>query len=178
MKSDNEFLNGVYKKAEELKAEASYNQQRKQKYSTRYTKYLGMAAGFILLMSSTIYFVLLQENKEPINSPAPYGVKTINSGQILELATDIVEIDVKDNNGVLQQDIVKIYKESGNETIITAFFNDNNIDLIAGDSAIAFLQVDSNGAVLMETFIKTEANTYVSSFGEVVTEEELDELSK
>ncbi len=183
MKSDNEFLSGVYKKAEELKAEelkaeASYNQQRKQKYSTRYTKYLGMAAGFILLMSSTIYFVLLQENKEPINSPAPYGVKTINLGRILEQATDIVEIEVKDNNGELQHDIVKVYRNSGNETLITAFFNGNNIGLIAGDSAIAFLQVDSNGAVLMETFIKTEDNTFVSPFGEVLTKEELNELSK
>ncbi len=197
MKSDNEFLNGIYKKAEELKAEleaevkisedevgvnsfeASFNQKRKQKYFTRYPKYAGMAAGFILLISSTIYFVKLQENNNAIDIPNPHGVKIINyTGQTLEQATDIVKINVKDNNGVLQQDIVKVYKDSGNETLIIAFFNDNNIGLIAGDSAIAFLQADSNGAILMETFIKTEANTYVSPFGEVVTEEELDELSK
>ncbi len=203
MKSDNEFLNGVYKKAEELKAEelkreelkaeeqipevvdydinpleTSFNKKRKQKYSTRYTKYLGMAAGFILLMSSTIYFIKLQENMEPINSPAPYGVKSINSVQILEQATDIVEIKVKDDHGVLQQEIVKVYRNSGNETLITDFFNGNNIGLIAGDSAIAFLQVDSNGAMLMEIFIKTEDNTFVSPFGGVLTEEELIEISK
>ncbi|MFT4144088.1 MAG: hypothetical protein QM644_06495 [Mobilitalea sp.] len=195
MKSDSEFLNGVYKKAEELKAEleqqipeedngitplaSAFNRKRKQKYSTRYTKYAGMAAGFILLISSTIYVVKLQGNNAPIDLPNPHGVKIINySGQTLEQATDIVEINVKENNGELQQDIGKVYKNSGNETVIAEFFHGNNIGLIAGDSAIAFLQADTNGAVLMEVFIKAEDNTYVSPFGEVVTEEELNELSK
>lgn len=217
MKSDYEFLNGVYKKAEELKAEleaekhipeeanqiteekqirekqisakanydfnaleSSFSKKKKShKGITRYAKYTGMAAGFILLLSSTIYFVKLQGDNGSIDIPNPHGVKIINfSDQILEQATDIVEINVKDHNGVLQQEVTKVYKDSGNEVLITEFFQSNKIGLLAGDIAVAFLKVDTNVAVLMEIFIKAEDNTYVNPFGDVLTEEKLNELSE
>lgn len=193
MKSDREFLDGIYSKAEKLPSSISsldhdlllkknrYNESvlKKQASYTKYVKYGGMVAAFLLLLSSTLYFNNDREiNNQIDNHPVPSKFRMIHyPEQLVEEATDIVELRAKHENDVTTLDFVKSYKDSGNGTRILNLLNNDVIALTADQSAVIFIDVDSKDSPIMDIFIwAPDRNCFINPYGEVITEENLNNL--
>ncbi len=187
MKSDREFLDGIYAKAEklqspistldhDLKHKENYNEptQNQHTYSSKYVKYTGLVASFLLLLSSALYINnYIDINKQIDNQPVPSNFRMIQyTDQLMEQATDIVEIRAKYENDVITIDIVKIYKDSGNESKLSNYLNSDVIGLTADQSAIAFIDVDSKDIPVMDIFVwETDSNSFINPYGEIITNE-------
>jgi len=187
MKSDREFLEGIYAKAEKLPSSISsldYDLKLKDNYiksaqkqhtsSTKYVKYAGMVAGFLLLLSSTLFIKnYIEINNQLDNQPDPSNFRMIHyTDQLMEQATDIVEIKAKYENHVITLGIVKGYKGSGNESKISNYLNNDVIALAADQSAIVFIDANSKVSPVMDIFVwEPDSNSFVNPYGEIITEE-------
>ena len=187
MKSDREFLDGIYAKAEELqspistldhdlKHKGNYNKptQNQHTYSSKHVKYAGLVASFLLLLSSALYINnYIDINKQIDNQPVPSNFRMIQyTDQLMEQATDIVEIRAKYENDVITIDIVKSYKDSGNESKLSNYLNSDVIGLTADHSAIVFIDVNSKDIPIMDIFVlEADSNSFINPYGEIITNE-------
>ena len=192
MKSDREFLDGIYAKAEklqspistldhDLKHKENYNKptQNQHNYSSKHVKYAGLVASFLILLSSALYINnYININKQIDNQPVPSNFRMIHyTDQLMGQATDIVEIRAKYENDIITIDIVKRYKDSGNESI-SNYLNNDVIGLTADQSAIVFIDVDSKDIPVMDVFIwEADSNSFINPYGEIITNEILDKTN-
>ena len=191
MKSDRDFLDGVYAKVEKLTASSVYGNdiKRKEHYhmptnkqhvsTTRYLKYSGMAAGFLLLISSAIYLGNYKEKNNQIgNTPAPINIRTLNhTDQLLGQATDIVAVEASVKNDVVILNITESYKSSKNELLIPKYLDNKVIGLTDGQLAIVFINTDYKDAPVMDMFLWDSGNnSFINPYGETINEEILNNL--
>lgn len=186
MKSDREFLDGIYAKAEELTLSKFDNLPSKKSkffHSTpaRYIKYAGIAAVFILLLSSAMFIPdLIKENNQVDITPIPRNVRYLPpyTEQIMEQASDIVEIKAYDSNDEMTLVITRYYKKSEIGSLDLSYLDSSKIGLAAGETAIVFLNVESKEAPVMDIFtLDSESNCFINPYGESITEELLDRLN-
>ncbi len=193
MKSDREFLDGIYAKAEKIKAPTSmlnhdlkhkenYNKPAQNRHTsfTKHVKYVVMVASFLLLVSSALYINnYIEFNKQIDIQPVPARFRTIHAtDQLMEQATDIVQIGAKYENGAITINIVKSYKDSGNESKLSNHLNNDVIGLTADQSAIVFIDINSKDMPVMDIFIwKADRNSFINPNGETITDEILDKLN-
>ena len=186
MKSDREFLDGIYAKAKklqspistldhDLKHKENYNKstQNQHNYSSKHVKYAGLVASFLILLSSALYINnYININKQIDNQPVPSNFRMIHyTDQLMEQATDIVEIRAKYENDIITIDIVKRYKDSGNESI-SNYLNSDVIGLTADQSAIVFIDVNSKDIPIMDIFVlEADSNSFINPYGEIITNE-------
>lgn len=188
MKSDREFLDGIYAKAEKSSSmspldsdyliKETHNKPTPKKHTTytKYVKYGGMVAGFILLLSSTLYLNnYTEKNEQNDDQPVPSKFRMIPySDLIIEEATDIVEIRAKYKDDVITLDIAHNYKESANGPSISNYLNNDVIGLTADQSALVFINADSKNTPIMDIFIWVpDSNHFTNLYGEVITVDKL-----
>ncbi len=186
MKSDREFLDGIYAKVEEiesfstldnnLKLNGHYNKQTQKQHlsSTKYVKYAGMAAGFLLLISSALYINNYIEKNDQIDTqPIPRSFRMLGyTDGLMEQATDIVAIKASTKNNVIALSITKSYKASGNESKALNYLDNDVIGLTADQSAIVFIDADSKEAPVMDIFVwEPDSKSFINPYGEILTEE-------
>jgi len=190
MKSDREFLDGIYAKSEklespistldhDLKHKENYNKptQNQHTYSNKHVRYAGLVASFLLFLSSSLYINnYIEINKKIDNQPVPSNFRMIHhTDQLMEQATDIVEVRAKYENDVITIDIVKSYKDSGNESGLSSYLNSDVIGLTADQSAIVFIDVDSKDIPVIDIFVwEADSNSFINRYGEIITNEILD----
>lgn len=188
MKSDREFLDGVYAKAEELTTssvldlELKYKeiyQPMNNKKTTRYVKYTGMAAGFLLLVSSAVYLNNFAQKSNQIgNTPVPRDIRMVNYfEQLIEQASDIIAVEASDIDGEVVLIITEDFKNSGNDIQRINIVDNNVIGLMEGQSAIVFINADTKDASVMDVFLRDKDNKdssiYENQYGETITLEAL-----
>src|SRR5690606_32939344 len=126
---------------------------------------------------SSLYLNKFMDKNNQIDTrPNPHNMRIINyRDQLMEQATDIVHIQVnyEDNKRVLS--VIKIYKDSGNELMISNYLNNDVIGLTAGQSAIVFIDWNSENTPIMDVFIReADSNSFINPYGEIITEEILE----
>lgn len=187
MKTDREFLEGIYAKAEklppsiasldhDLKVNEKYYKpsQKQDTFSSKYVKYAGMAAGFFLLLSSALFINnYIEINNQIDKQPVPISFRMIHyTDQLMEQATDIVEIRANQENDIITIDIVKSYKDSGNESKLSNYLNNDVIGLTKNQSAIVFIDVDSKDIQVLDIFVwEADSNRFINPYGEIITNE-------
>lgn len=186
MKSDREFLDGVFAKAEELasnsdlehepKLEQNYIKSVQKRHTSpiKYTKYAGMAAGFLLLIASGLFLNNLKDkNNQTDSTPIPRNLRMFSyTDQLLEQATDIVAINANGNKDAVALNIIKNYRSSNDEQWILNHLDNTVIGLTAGQSAIVFINEDSKSTPVMDIFIlDTDNGSFINHHGEIITEE-------
>lgn len=189
MKSNREFLDGIYEKAEKIKSDSTFDnnlisyehaikQNLKKHASFKYVKYAGMAAGLLLLISSALsvnkYF---DKNKQNANQPLPRNLDMLSyTDQLINQATDIVEVKAYQDNNKITFRIIKSYKSSGNE--LNNYLNNDVIDISVDKSAIVFINTDSKNAPLLDVFVwEPDINSFVNPNGDLITDEILNNLN-
>lgn len=190
MKSDREFLNGIYVKAEQLTYESvldsdlkhmKHNPSMKRRGTARYLKYAGLAASFLLVVSSA---VLLNDYKETNNqisdTPAPANIRMVNySEQLIDQSTDIRAVEAFGVDGKVGVKITEDFKNSVDDSQILKTIDSNKIGLKEGQSAIIFLKLDSANTEFLDIFLRNKDNgIYTNQYGETIELETLYNIEK
>lgn len=190
MKSDREFLDGIYVKAEKLTADAALivdiqqkkdDSAMKQRGSTRYVKYAGLAASFLIFISSAIFLNnYIGRNNEIVDTPTPSSIRIVNyHEQLIEQASDIIAVETGSFDDKAALSITEGFKTSGNEGQLLNALDSTMIGLKEGESAIVFMKFDSGNFKVLDAFIWDKENgAYSNQYGESIDLESLKNLRK
>ncbi len=180
MKSDQEFLKGIYEKANEM--QRSQQEARPQvRYAKRKTAYLRFGAAAAILLLFSVSGVFLQDwwkGTEKIEPQSPgiasLRMETVNIQQLLEQATDIVEVAPSRNEGEALE-ILRVYKISSEEQTVSAILESKAAELGLDQKALVFLQIDKDTFMVLGTLTEDEKEgTFTGPFQETITREELE----
>lgn len=205
MKSDQEFLKGVYEKAKEM--ELSEQQKmtgensRKGTRSASTLRYAVTAAAcFVLVSAGVLKFVIDKPASQVTPQPMSIDVRGIDlegDGQearqdaqqgdlpgslseklrnLFEAATDIVEV-VKSTDGEKDYEIVRTYRNDSGEKDQLSKLKGILPQLEKGQRAVLFLKEEAGNVNMLDSFVSsTNEDTYQNSSGDVITKEELSEI--
>ncbi len=201
MKSDQEFLKGVYEKAKEM--ELSEQQKmtgensRKGTRSASTLRYAVTAAACFILVSAGVFkFVIDKPASQVTPQPISIDVRGIDlegDGQeaqqgdlpgslseklrnLFEAATDIVEV-VKSTDGEKAYEIVRTYRNDSGEKDQLSKLKGILPQLEKGQRAVLFLKEEAGNVNMLDSFVSsTNEDTYQNSSGDVITKEELSEI--
>ncbi|MDF2868662.1 MAG: hypothetical protein K0R05_237 [Anaerocolumna sp.] len=186
MKSDREFLSGVYQKAEQIKTEEQMKQMKteeekpelfpgKRKVPLRFAL---TATAFLIFLSVTYVFNNIPGTKEPA-TPQNFSLEPRGIGmpdyiqELIDTATEIAEVQPVEN-GIGSYKILKLYKNSLTEDRITEKLTKLLPVLGEGETAIVFLSDDMDGLQLLDVFHEKESEKgYINSAGDVLTVDRL-----
>jgi hypothetical protein len=199
MKSDHEFLKGVYKKAEELRnkdeMELKHSKEsqfewmnikhRKMNYIYRYGTMAAIVTIIILatsnLITPTNHNELINNEPNPINNDPiglnNKGTRTLNILDLLfDTSTDVVEIgfnSADENNKYL---IVKNYKTNLEKDEILEVVYREDINLHENQTAIIFIQQSEDEKFILDVFFSDlyQEGTFINDYGDVITREGLE----
>ncbi|WP_033165149.1 hypothetical protein [Clostridium sp. KNHs205] len=181
MKSDREFLNEVYQKAEQMKKEEENPERFKGKRKAP-LRFALTAAAFLIFLSATYVFYNIS-GREPATpqkfNMEPRGINLPDYIQeLLDTATEVAEVQPVEN-GTGTYRILKLYKHSLAEDILIKELTNLMPVIGRGETAIVFLNTGTEGLQLLDVFTgKEDTKDYVNSTGDVLTEERLEGLVK
>ncbi|SHO43247.1 hypothetical protein [Anaerocolumna xylanovorans] len=185
MKSDQEFLKGIYEKAKEMELseqeELKESESRKSFLRAIPLRYAVTAAAFFILISVSAFLHSKNKPMEQVTpQPMTIDVRGIDFGdglqQLFDNATDIIEVK-QDNSGEKAYQVVEIYRHSGDEKDILSKITDKLPQLEKTQTAVVFLKKESGSMNVLESFIgSTKEDTYQNDYGEILTKKELLEI--
>jgi hypothetical protein len=179
-------LDGIYEKAEKVVSispidnnlrlnECNNKQTQKQQVSSsKYVKYAGMAAGFLLLISSALYINnYIEKNNQIDSQPIPSNMRMIGyTDHLIEKATDIIAVKASQENNDIALKIIKSYKSSGIDPETINYLSNDVVGLSLDQSAIVFIDAGSKDTPVMDIFVwEPDSNSFVNPYGEIITEE-------
>lgn len=190
MKSDREFLDGIYRKAEKMDASKTISQEKvtlgeekkvkKHFYLPKYAVQLSGSFAVIALM------IMVKGNfKEdhvvpgPRTSPIVYSeYQALDlSHPLFEEATEIVEVLLEKSSEGLSLNAVRYYRTSGVEVLVEEFIENNELNLPEGDRAILFFRKEKEELILLDGFTwAMEYEAYENASMEVLTKELLEKI--
>lgn len=190
MKSDREFLQEVYKKAEKMKFEKQTVNDTRYSFKKFFSSLLKkksadfrvavVTAVFLLMVTSGVIINNLTMEKEKV-TPTPYNLiprglpSTVAVPQLWDNVTDVIEIQNSDNGGPLN--IVYVYKGHTGEEVLLDKINKDIAYLEQNQSAIVLLQVTGEDMNILDVYyLDIEDGTYKNLSDSVLTKEELEEL--
>ncbi len=190
MKSDREFLAGVYDKAKEFATNQEMLPPRiKQPYHKQNTssnrnylrriRYSAIAASFLLLLSATVYQITNIPKQSEADIPSPSVARMLSyTEQLFEDATEIIEVRAIEESNQVELVLTHTYKGSFTD-LTTLNVNNELFSLSKGQTAILFLQVNLGNTQIMDIFLFDEGNDiYRNSYGEVITTERLEDFQQ
>lgn len=183
MKSDREFLDGVYKKAEKMDAAKTISQEevslpmKKEKrkesfFPRRAVQFAGSFAVLTLVLSVS---GILPQKEMPMD---PGKVPRVASGNIdltedhplFEQSTEILEVKVEQKKGSVPLILTESYRESGEDALVESFLAKNELGIQDGQKAILFLEVKDGQVQVLDVFLwEEETDTFVNVFRETIT---------
>lgn len=187
MKSDREFLDGIYAKAEKLSSSNSVlydriefdemdNRRNRNSYtrSTGHLKFAGVFVALLVVLTSTINTNAPTNTKpsvDPRNVPRTANMMEY-SDQLSEEATDIIEVKAKPQNDRITLGIVDSYKGTKSDSDLSNLLNNEVLSLTVNQSAIVFIDADSQDMKIMDIFVwNSDKNCFMNPYGETITRE-------
>jgi hypothetical protein len=181
MKSDQEFLEGVYEKARAMSKKDQEDDFKTKQIKNRTTSLRwGTAAAILLfLCSAGVYMQGWRKEaaKEELHTPNVTSFRMEIPGgaqQLVQEATDIIELEVlqgEGNSPVIHQ----IYKASVNEKKLLAALERNAVSPDPERRLLVFLKIDAEASEILNVMSEDEEEgTYTSPFMEAITKDELE----
>jgi hypothetical protein len=182
MKSDQEFLKGVYEKVKVMEGlepkERDGYERRKSTLRAMPLKYAVTAAAFLILVTAGAYIFDKNKTAEQV-SPKPFtiDVRGIDSKdglkRLFDNATDIIEIRQEDSSKRAYQ-VIEIYRHSDSENDILSELFDQLPQLEENQTAIVFMKKEPGSTTVLDSFIGSPGDeTYQNTLGETVTKEKI-----
>ncbi|HBZ35764.1 MAG TPA: hypothetical protein DEO33_05030 [Rikenellaceae bacterium] len=154
MKSDREFLDGIYKKAEKVDIAKTVSNEdisllknmgkRKISYvPRRAVQFAGSFAVLVLIFSVSGMIPQTGNQKDPRIVPrVASGVMDLTEDHpLIQQATEILEVEAEKIEKSIPLSVVGTYKKSGKEPLSTSFLEKNELGIQEGQKAILFLKV-------------------------------------
>lgn len=183
MKSDREFLDGIYKKAEKMDAAKTISQEevslpmKKEKrkesfFPRRAVQFAGSFAVLALVLSVS---GILPQKEMPMD---PGKVPRVASGNIdltedhplFEQSTEILEVKAEKKKGSVPLILMESYRESGEDALVESFLAKNELGIQDGQKATLFLEVKEGQVQVLDVFLwEEETDTFVNVFRETIT---------
>lgn len=183
MKSDREFLDGIYKKAEKMDAAKTISQEevslpmKKEKrkesfFPRRAVQFAGSFAVLTLVLSVS---GILPQKEMPMD---PGKVPRVASGNIdltedhplFEQSTEILEVKAEKKKGSVPLILMESYRESGEDALVESFLAKNELGIQDGQKATLFLEVKEGQVQVLDVFLwEEETDTFVNVFRETIT---------
>lgn len=183
MKSDREFLDGIYKKAEKMDAAKTISQEevslpmKKEKrkesfFPRRAVQFAGSFAVLTLVLSVS---GILPQKEMPMD---PGKVPRVASGNIdltedhplFEQSTEILEVKAEKKKGSVPLTLMESYRESGEDALVESFLAKNELGIQDGQKATLFLEVKEGQVQVLDVFLwEEETDTFVNVFRETIT---------
>lgn len=173
MKSDREFLQGIYEKAQELKLSAQ-NEGSKESSSfmkpwiTKFKikpanfRFAMVTAVFVLLITSGVFLKSSISNKE-IEKPQTYGLNPRGiqgieeEVQIWDMVTDVIEIRSSKNENSLE--IVHVYKGELKEDVILNTVKHYISNLDQNQTSLVLLQDNQEYITVLDVYYSLKDNS-------------------
>ena len=192
MKSDREFLQGIYTKAEEMKLSTQTvndkgplsKKQWKSIFNIKPTnlRFAMATAAFVLIISSGVFITSLT-NEKSIEKPQTLGVIprglpiTEGEQQIWDKVTDVIE--VRSSKDESSYKIVQVYKGQALEKDILNRIKDPVTNLEDGQTAIILLEINEEDIMVLDIYYsEKDNNTYRNLSNLVLTRDSLKEQLK
>lgn len=191
MKSDREFLDGIYEKAEMMDAAKTVTNEnisllkvkgkRKGFYFPRHAvRFAGSIAVLALILSVSGILPQVVPQKDSGNVPrvASRNIDLTENHPLFQQATEILEVKaVKEKKGILLR-MVKSYKETGIEPLLASFLEKNELGIQEGQKAILFLEVKDGQVQVLDVFYwEEEMESFINVFRENLTRELLEKIN-
>lgn len=189
MKSDREFIDGIYQKAEQLDPAKTISQEenvllksqekRRKSYFSKPT--LQLAGSFAVL--ALVFFVQGAQNKEnlpvdPVDVPRVISrtVEITEEHPLFTEATDILEVDAVKNESQIELQPVEGFRTSQESASIESFLLKNELGIEEGKRAVLFLQMKDEKIQVLDVFYwDDEIGIYLNAYRESLSRETLEE---
>ncbi|HBW14382.1 MAG TPA: hypothetical protein DEF30_11250 [Proteiniclasticum sp.] len=189
MKSDREFLDGIYQKAEQLDPAKTISQEenvllksqgnRRKSYFSKPT--LQLAGSFAVL--ALVFFLQGVQEKEnlpanPVDVPRVISrtVEITEEHPLFTEATDILEVEVVKNESQKKLRLVGAFRSSEDSRALEDFLLNNELGILEGKKAVLFLKLKEEKIQVLDVFYwEEEVRTYLNAYRESLSLETLEE---
>lgn len=192
MKSDREFLDGMYKKAEKVDIAKTVSNEdisllknigkRKISYvPRRAVQFAGSFAVLVLIFSVSGMISQTGNQKDPRIVPRVVsGVMDLTEDHpLIQQATEILEVEAEKKEKSIPLTVVGTYKKSGNEPLLASFLEKNELGIQEGQKAILFLKVKDGQVQVLDVFYwEEEIGSFINVFRETLTRDQLEKVKQ
>ena len=191
MKSDREFLDGIYQKAEQLDPAKTISQaenvllksQEKRRKSYFSKPALKLAGSFAVL--ALVFFVQGVQNKEnlpvdPVDVPRVISrtIEITEEHPLFTEATDILEVEAVKNASQIELRIVEGFRTSQESASLEGFLMKNELSVEEGKRAVLFLQMKDEKILVLDVFYwEEEIRIYLNAYRESLSKEIVEGLN-
>jgi hypothetical protein len=185
MKSDREFLKGIYEKAKTMQDDRQEKEFR-SKAALKRTAYLGLGTAAAILIVTVSAGVFMQgwreeATKDQLHTPGVTSFRSEIPGgtqQLLNDATDIVVLEAMQGEENTPK-IHEIYKSSVDPATIFKALAQNMISPDPEQRILVLLKITADSSEVLDILLENEVeDTYTNPLSGTITKEELEDSSK
>jgi len=190
MKSDREFLDGIYRKAEKMDVSKTLSHEdisllkneenRKGAYfPRRAVHFAGSFAVLALVLSVSGILPQIAKQKDPGNPPrvAVRSIDLTEDHPLFGQATEIIQVKAERVSGSISLSLVETYKESGEDLLLRSFLEKNELGIQEGQEAVLFLEIKDGEVQVLDVFNwEEEMDSFINGFQEILTRELLEKV--
>lgn len=190
MKSDREFLQGIYEKAQELKLSTQIEESKgssiKRQWNSKLhikpanLRFAMVAAVFVLLITSGV-FLKSTISKNEVEKPQTFGLTprgfqgVEEEVQIWDIVTDVIEVKFSQNKNSLE--IVHVYKGQIKEDVLLDTVKHYITNIDQSQTALVLLKDYKEYIAVLDIYYSDKANrSYKNSSNEEITLDSLKEF--
>ncbi len=183
MKSDREFLQGIYEKAQELKLSTQIEERKgssiKRQWNSKLhikpanLRFAMVAAVFVLLITSGV-FLKSTISKNEVEKPQTFGLTprgfqgVEEEVQIWDIVTDVIEVKFSQNKNSLE--IVHVYKGQIKEDVLLDTVKHYITNIDQSQTALVLLKDYKEYIAVLDIYYSDKANrSYKNSSNEEIT---------
>ena len=190
MKSDREFLDGIYRKAEKLDVSKTLSHEditllkneenRKGAYfRRRAVQFAGSFAVLALIFSVSSGLPQWGTPYDPGQVPrvAVRSIELTADHPLFGQATEIIQVKAERVSGSISLSLVETYKESGEDLLLRSFLEKNELGIQEGQEAVLFLEIKDGEVQVLDVFNwEEEMDSFINGFREILTRELLEKV--
>ena len=191
MKSDREFLDGIYQKAEHLDPAKTISQEenillksqekRRKFYFSK--PVLQLAGSFAVL--ALVFMAQGVQNKEnlpldPVDMPRVIyrTIEVTKEHPLFTEATDILEVEAVKSESQIELQSVEGFRTSQESASLESFLLKNELGIEEGKRAVLFLQMKDEKIQVLDVFYwDEEIRVYLNAYRESLSKEMLEEVN-
>lgn len=181
MKSDQEFLEGVYKKARTMNRQSEENEEKTKRVKNNVIVLrLGAAAAILILICSAGVFMQGWNSNAVNNERSTPNVTSFRmelpggAQQLVQESTEILELEKQQGTGSTPL-IHHIYKATVKKEVLLSVLDKKAVTPDPERRLLVFLKIDSKGSEILNVMVEDEMEgTYGNPLAGTITKEELE----
>ncbi|MFV0343867.1 MAG: hypothetical protein ACK5JH_13425 [Anaerocolumna sp.] len=185
MKSDREFLQGIYKKSDEMKQSKQFELDKAGFYEKTIKSIFKKSSNFRIAMVMGVFLLvitsgfMIRKQSVPKESVTPNSVSVIprvipnvtKEELLFHKVTDVIEIQSSLDSQRFE--ILNVYTGNTKEELLLDKINSSISSLNHAKSGIVLLQVSEKEITILDIYYSEDEKQYVNSTNHILTIEEI-----